>query len=294
MEGRDIKEKEAELLAPVPSAIEYSVSSDLWSALEAEIKLVSERIKEDEDLVPEDVARVRKLRTQVENYVTAFNRAMTGAQSQYRKMVSRKLTELGFDEIETFIAKKRKEQTDAQNARIAEKMENLKTISDGLLARTERLKDAPVSKELLPAFTARFPKVQSGAKSNDIKDWKPYFAVMSHAVMVMDTFFKDPKYEDAVLLPMYSETIRELLAYAKDGKEEHLANVPIKFQQDQHLIREVKLKQDLKSRADGIEHIRQIISDMDNMEGLSEAVRTIRMGEAWEQISQIVRLVNMK
>lgn len=293
MERRDVK-KDTELIASVPSPSDYSVSSDLWAALESEIQKVSTHIKNGDELVPNDVANVRKLKTQVDSYVTAFVRAMNNAQSQYKKLVERKLVELGFNEIEDFVAKKRKEQSAIQDARIAEKMDNLKTISDGLLKQTERLKDVPMSKELLPAFTARFPKVQSGAKTNGIKDWAPYFAIMSRTVMVMDAFFKDPKYEDAVLLPLYSETIRELLAYAKDGKEEHLANVPVKFQQDQHLIREAKLKQSLNSKADGIEHIRQVLLNVDNMDDLSETVRTIRMEEAWEQISQIVRLVNMK
>lgn len=281
-----------ELLAPVPSASEYSVSVDLWQRLEAEIQTVSARIEAGDELVPEDVANVRKLKSQVDAYVTDFNREMSGAQTKYKKMVSDRLNELGYDNIEQFIMKKRQEQTALQNSRIKYKMDCLKEISDGLLARTERLKDVPMAKELLPAFTARFPKVQSGAKTNDITDWVPYFSIMQRTVNIMDGFFKDPKYEDAVLLPMYSGTIRELLAYAKDGKEEHLANVKIKFQEDRHFIEDEKLKQKFTSKAEGLAYIREILDDMGDMNKVSDAVKQVRTEQAWEEISKVVRLCN--
>ena len=288
MEGEHM----TELLAPVPAASDYSVSAELWGRLEDEITVVSNRIKAGDNLVPEDVVNVRKLKSQVENYVTDFNKALRTAQSQYRTLVDRRLAELGYNEIEQFVATKRQEQTDTQNKRIAYKMGTLQTISDGLLERTVKLKDTLLAKELLPAFTARFPKVQSGAKNNDILDWKPYFTIMAHVVKVMDAFFCDPKYDDAVLLPIYSETLRELLAYARDGSEEHLANVKLRYQEDQSLIRNEKLKQQLRTKSDGVNHIRQVIADMGDLDSLSEAVKESRMEQAWEEITLIVRLIN--
>lgn len=282
-----------ELLAPVPSAADYSVSAELWQRLEDEIQAVSARIEAGDDLVPDDVTNVRKLKSQVETYVTDFNKAMRNAQADYKKLVESRLKELGFNHIEEFILKKRKEQTELQNSRIAYKMETLKEISDGLLERTRRLKDIPMSKELLPAFTARFPNVQSGAKNKDITDWVPYFSVMQRVVTVLDTFFCDPKYEDAILLPMQSGTIRELLAYAKDGKEEHLANVRIKFKEDEPLIRIEKLKKELTSKAAGIEHIKKVLDEMGSMEDLNDTEKQTRTEQAWDKIAQIVRLCNI-
>lgn len=281
-----------ELLAPVPAASDYSVSADLWERLEDEIQMVSQRIDNGDELVPEDVANVQKLKKQVDAYLTSFNKAMRDAQGKYKKLVDGRLTELGFDKIEQFVAMKRQEQSTAQNSRISYKMESLRNLAEGLIARTERLKDVPMAKELLPAFTARFPKVQSGAKTNDITDWKPYFAIMSHAVSVLDTFFRDPKYEDAALLPLSSGTIRELLAYVKDGKEEHLVNVKTKYQEDQGYIRTEKLRAALHSKEDGINRIRNILDDMEDMGSISDAAKHVRMEQAWEDISLIVRLIN--
>lgn len=284
--------KTTELQAPVPVAADYSVSIELWQQLEREIQHVSARIESGDNLMPDDVANVRKLKNQVDQYVTDFNKAMRTDMDKYRKMVNKMLTDIGYDNIEQFITKKQQEQSKIQNARIAYKMDSLKNILDGLLANTERLKDVPMAKELLPAFTARFPKVQSGAKNKDITDWKPYFSVMSRAITIMDAFFRDPKYDGADLLPIYSGTIRELLAFARDGKDEHLANVQVKFKDDQNFIRVEKLKQSLTSKTDAIERIRQLIKDLDDINGLSDAAKQVRTEQTWEQISLIVRLIN--
>lgn len=281
-----------ELLAPVPAAADYSVSAELWQRLEDEIQMVSQRIDNGDELVPDDVVNVQKLKKQVDTYVTSFNKAMRDAQGKYRKLVDSRLTELGFNKIEQFVAEKRHEQSTAQNNRISYKMESLRNLSEGLIAQTKRLKDVPVAKELLPAFTARFPKVQSGAKTNDIMDWTPYFAIMSRTVNILDTFFCDPKYEDAALLPLSSGTIRELLAYVKDGKDEHLANVQVKYKEDQGYIRVEKLRAVLVSKEDGLQRIRKILDDMKDMGSISDAAKHVRMEQAWEDISLIVRLVN--
>lgn len=282
-----------EMLAPVPAAADYSVSAELWQRLEAEIIAVSGRIEAGDELVPEDVANVRKLKSQVEGYVTSFNKAMSGAQAQYKSMVARRLTELGYDNIEQFILKKKQEQTRDCNNRETAKMNILKGLSDGLLARTNRLKDTSIAKELLPAFVARFgSNVQSGAKNKEIKDWKPYFNIMAHTVTLMDAFFCDPKYEDAVILPIYSGTMRELLAYAKDGSNEHLTNAIAKYQEDQSYIKAEKLKQSVKTKEDAVEHIRQILDSIGDTGSLSEAAKTVRMEQAWTEISDFVRLIN--
>lgn len=280
-----------ELLAPVPSAVDYAVSIDLWERLENEIKLVSDRIEAGEELVPEDVANVKKLKTQVDAYVASFNAAMRNAQSDYRKLVDKRLTELGYDTIEQFITKKKQEQTSLQNQRISDKLEHLNQILTALLANTRQLKNTALANELLPIFTARFPKIQSGAKSNEIHDWKPYIAVISRVILVMDTFFSDPKYEGAKLLPLHSGTIRELLAYARDGREERLAAVPLKFRQDQHFIRDAKLRSVIKSKEDGIVYIRRILN---NLQKTDEAIPKEQTEQAWEQISLIVGLVNTR
>lgn len=281
-----------EFLAPVPAAADYTVSADLWQRLESEVKAVSARIEAGDELTPEDVVNVRTLKRQVDSYVTDFTKAMKGAEAAYKKMVDQRLIEIGYSNIENFTARKRQEQTASQNVRIAYKMECLKTLSEGLLAKTTRLKEMQMAKELLPAFTARFPNIQSGAKNKDITDWAPYIAIMQRAITIMDSFFCDPKYEDAALLPLHSGTIKELLAFARDGKEEHLTNTIVKYKEDEPLIRMEKLKQGLKTKADGIKHIRQILDNMGDLSELSEGARQIRTEQTWEEISLIVRLTN--
>lgn len=283
-----------ELLAPVPSATDYSISVEIWERLETEIKAVSKRIEAGENLVPEDVANVQRLKKQVDSYVSGFNKAIRDASAAYRTLVDRKLAEIGFGTVDSFVIKKRQEQTTEQNKRIAYKMGLLKNISEQLISRTAVLKDMPVAKELLPAFVARFPKVQSGAKSNDINDWRPYFNIMAHTVSLIDTFFSDPRHEDAVLLPLYSSTIKELLAYVRDGNPDHLEDFEARYAEDEQLIRLEKMNRRLQTKEDGINEIAAILKSIQEMDSKNSAVRELRIGQAWKDISYVVSQINNK
>lgn len=283
-----------ELLAPVPSATDYSISAEIWERLETEIKAVSKRIEAGENLVPEDVANVQRLKKQVDSYVSRFNKAIRDASAAYRTLVDRKFAEIGFGTVDSFVMKKRQEQTAEQNKRIAYKMGMLKNISEQLIARTAVLKNMPVAKELLPAFVARFPKVQSGAKSNDINDWRPYFNIMAHAVSLIDTFFSDPRHEDAVLLPLYSSTIKELLAYVRDGNPDHLEDFEARYAEDEQLIRLEKMSRRLQTKEDGINEIAAILKSIEEMDSKNSTVRELRIGQAWKDISYVVSQINNK
>ena len=273
-----------ELAVPVIAPEDYSPSAELWFQLEEEIKKVSARIEAGEEMVPEDVARVRSLKTQVEAYVTAFNKATRNAQNAYKQLIAGRLADLGFPEIEAFIAKKREEQTLAQNQRISGKMDTLKNLVEGLLARTEKLKETPLAGELLPAFTARFPKIQSGAKNAEIKDWTPYVKIVSHTLTVLEAFFLDPLYKDAVLLPLHSATMRELLAYVRDGDSARITRILNDYEADAPLLHIEKLKRELKSWEDALTRVARIAKDADTLNKVGRR-------KAWEEISLIVRLL---
>lgn len=276
-----------ELSVPVISASGYTVSAELWQQLEDEIKLVSDRIEAGEDMVPEDVAKVRSLKSQVDAYVTSFNKAARDAQAKYRRLIDERLAELGFPKVEAFIAKKREEQTRTTNERITVKMDTLRNLTEGLLSRTVKLKDTSLAQELLPAFAARFPKVQSGAKNAEIKNWTPYYQIVSHTITVLDMFFQEPIYADAVLLPLHSGTMRELLAYVKDGGAAHLTKILDIYEADAPLLRVEKLKRSLHGKEDGLRHIASVLKGLGDLETAGEPQKQ----RAWEEIALVVRLV---
>lgn len=268
------------VLAPVPDAAEHTVSAEIWEALTDEINFVVGRIDAGEDLTPEDVVTVRNLKKQVESYLTTFNKAMRDAQNKYKDLVAKQLSDLGYDRIEAYIQMKRQEQTKEQNARLMAKQTQLRDIVFAQLEQTEVLKTTAIAQELLPAFSHRFPIVNSAAKSKIITNWGPYEAIIKTSLNMLETFFKDPAFVDAKLLPITSATIQQLLLYIRDGNLEHLSIMRAVFAKDAAFIATQKLKTEITTKEIAVDRIGDImIKEISAEEKIRDIAQIIRIAE---------------
>lgn len=265
------------IAAPVPNAEEHTLSPEIWDALMEEINRVTARISAGEELVPEDVERVRALKKQVDNYLTVFNKALRNAQDTYKKLVENQLKDLGYPVIEQYILTQRKKQADAQNAKIAEKQRTLRDIVEKEVAGTRFLKGTAIAGGILPAFTHRFPKVNSAAKDKEIRDWGPYEAIVSSTVLVLDVFFSDKAYEGAALLPITSATMQCLLSYVRDGDTNRLLTMRDTFAKDAGILQAQRLRQKITDKDIALACIKDIMEQElpanEKIKGIADIIR---------------------
>ncbi len=271
----------SELRAPVPQSEDFTISSEIWDALTEEINAVVLRIDANEDLVPEDVANVRALKKQVDAYLTQFNKALRSAQTTYKQMVENQLIELGYNKIEAYIVKKREEQTAEQNAKLDEKRNHLQQLVETELSKTQYVKDTVLAKECLPAFIARFPNVNSYAKSKEIKNWGPYEAIIRTSLQLLDVFFGDTSLcPGAMQLPVTSATMQTLLAYLRDGNLEHLSMMRTVFEKDAEVLLTQKLKAEIATKEIALDKISEIMGSEETAdEKIKDIARIIRLAE---------------
>lgn len=248
------------IMAPVPDAAEYTVSAEIWEALTDEINYVASRIDAGEILTPEDVVKVRNLKNQVEEYLKIFNKAMRNAQAEYKTLLSKQLDALGYTKIENYIQERRKKQTEEQNARLMAKQTRLQEIVAKTLEETKVLKTTVLAHELLPAFVHRFPNVNSAAKNKDITNWSPYEAIIKTSLNMLDVFFMDPVFDGAVLLPITSATMQQLLLYIRDGNIEHLSVMRTIFAKDAEILAAQKLKMEVTTKEIAVRKITEIVT----------------------------------
>lgn len=268
--------------APVPNGKDYTVSSEIWEALKEEINLVVNRIDAGEQLSPEDVTNVRSLKKQVEDYLTTFNKAMRDAQAKYKELVHQQLTDLGYDKIETYIVTQRKKQQTEQNTRLVQKQTKLRALVETQLADTVYVKQTVLANELLPAFTSRFPNVNSSAKTKEISNWGPYEAVVKTTLNMLDVFFGDDVFKGAVTLPITSATMQQLLKYVRDGQLDHLTIMREIFAKDGEYLAQQKLREEITSNEIALDKINTILAESETS-----------TDEKLTAISQIIRIIGM-
>lgn len=248
------------IMAPTLDASEYTVSNAVWEALTEEINLVAARIDAGEELVPEDVSRVRQLKNQVDSYVSAFNKAMRNAQANYKELIVTQLQELGYGKIDNYIQMQRKKQTDEQNKRLLDKQTTFNNLVSEALAKSVHVKDTALAGELLPALVHRFPKLNSASKNSSVTNWGPYQSVIETTMKMLDTFFADPIFEGATKLPIMSATYQQLLSYVRDGNLEHLTVMRDVFTKDAHYLEMIALKAEITTKEIGLTKVEEVIA----------------------------------
>lgn len=248
------------VVAPVPDAAEHTVSAEIWTALTNEINYVAKRIDDGEELTPEDVKKVRSLKNQVEQYLTTFNKAMWDAQTNYKSLIAKRLEILGYGKIENYIQIQKKKQTDEQNKRLVSKQTYLRQMLDVYIAETTYVKDTVLAGNLFPAFTQRFPNVNSSAKDKEIKNWGPYEAVVKTTLHILDTFFNDPIFKGSSLLPVTSATMQQLLKYVREGNLEYLSVMREIFAKDAEYLKTLELRNTIRTKEAAVQKILEIAS----------------------------------
>lgn len=267
--------------ATVPDPQEYTVSAEIWTALTTEINTVVKRIEAGEVLTNEDVKNVRSLKKQVDSYLTTFNKAMRSAQDSYKQVIQQQLDDLGYNRIETYIQQQHAKQVQEQNQRMNSKVTKIREIIEEAVAQTAHLKETALAPELLPAFTSRFPEINSGAKNKEVSNWMPYQAVITSVVRLLDAFFV--QYPRTVHLPLVSMTLRNLLQYAKDGNIEHISNMGEALEADKPLILQWELRQEITDEGVALTKIHDILEQ----EGTSSREKLNQIG----MIIQIAALI---
>lgn len=120
----------------------YQVAAATWTAIEQEVNRLLPSIENNAELTPDDVKEVKRLVALVENSIKTYNKELTSAYNQYKKLLNDKLAEIGYPTIGAYIVRKRNEQQAQVSARLNEKVDTFTKIVEEALSKTALVKDA--------------------------------------------------------------------------------------------------------------------------------------------------------
>lgn len=250
-------------IAPVAEIVpdinlnDHAISNEVWESFQAEIMSVTTQINSGVELEPEDVKRVQSLKREVDEYITSFSREMRATQASYKNAILARLNTIGYDTVETYIAKKRAEQTAEQNLRAAEKLQALTLIVNTIVAELPVLRDTVLAPELVPAFLSRFPKIKSSAKSNDITDWDVYGLVIKTNLELVEKFLNAEHFIDVRRLPIGSQVIQQILRYIRTGQDDLFRNMKELLVADQYILDDLNLRAMITNREHALTFIKE-------------------------------------
>lgn len=257
----------------------YEITEGLWQAITEETKQIVARIEKGENLDPNDVTAVRQLKKEIDQYVSNFQKAMRDAQANYKEQVNQKLSQIGYPVIEAYVAKKRREESDRQNAILRQKGERFESLVQQAKRTCARLQAASYVHQIEAALRERYPKLCSAAEKNTIKNWDQMENSTRQSLLLVESFYAS--YPEALKLPNQSRTTQDILRYLRTADSKYLCRLKEDLVADQPLLAEIQLKASIKSKADAVERIKQVCDgDKSDAEKLTEIAKLVQLGSA--------------
>lgn len=162
------------------------VDSGIWQELVKETHRLGALIDQGTDLTPTDVKEVRHLAKQVKSYGVDYRRAVTKAANDYKARLDQELKAIGYDKIENYIEGKKTAENLARSQRLNDKLTKFNAIVEQALSKSKYLGTSPLAIAVGGQLAKRFPKVNSAAKTNEIKDWSLIESIINQSITKVD------------------------------------------------------------------------------------------------------------
>lgn len=235
----------------------YQVAAATWTAIEQEVNRLLPSIENNAELTPDDVKEVKRLVALVENSIKTYNKELTSAYNQYKKLLNDKLAEIGYPTIGAYIVRKRNEQQAQVSARLNEKVDTFTKIVEQALSKTALVKDALFAPLIARQMMALFPKINSGAADKSISDWEPIKKIVNELIADADTVMH-PLY---VQMPLTTNVAKTFGQYFTTGDRTLLQHLPEQLKADQEWLLERNIAQQLTSEDALFDMMKSIIDE---------------------------------
>lgn len=237
----------------------FEIVDTTWERLRDEITRLKGRIESGDELKPQDVKEVKALARQVRDYGVSYRRAVTQTATQYKQMLDKALAQLGYNQIEEYINQKKMEQSKAIENRLTAKLDKFNQIVNEELVATKSLQNSSLKNFVSNEIATRFPNLNSGAVSKEIKDWEPVKSVVRITIQKADAQFD--KYPVMNMLPSNAQTMQTLAAYLRTGDVKKIDYIKEALPLDKSYIQNMAVQKLVQTESDLVTQIKSVVDD---------------------------------
>ena len=184
--------------------VSYAVPEATWLNLSNEIQALSVRIQAGEELNDSDFTKLKATVNDIEDYGKAFTKAVNQQSKQYKQWLEWKLKDIGYDQVKNYMAQQKLKNDQLINQRMNQKLNKFREIIQEELSLHPLIASTGLSETILNMFIGRFPKINSGAVSNEISNWAPIQSVVHINMGQVEEILEANKV--MLYLPLHSNT----------------------------------------------------------------------------------------
>lgn len=235
------------------------IDQTVWESISNEIHKVVDLIREKGDtLEPSEIKTVITLRREIEGYLKKYNTDLSNAYKTYKLQVNTILDNMGYQEINEYVAQRNAQAKREQNDRLTAKLQKFQEIIKDCLSNYPTVSKTFLAAKLQPAIQSRFPNINSSDKKKEIKDWSPIITIINTHLSVLEkTLCENPI---LLLLPEYSQSMRGLTTYLETSNMTNITNIRVLLENDRPIIEDILLRKQIQTPEQAYQHIQEIMS----------------------------------
>lgn len=253
-----VKDERKELLPEIDNT-QFLVDPTVWNQIRDETARLIPLIENDSaDLSPNEFKDVKKLAKTVRDHVTKYRAELRKHTDIYKKRVEEELDAINYGKIEDYMGKRREEHQKELSDRLNNQLSTFNRVVAEELSKTNHVKSSSLAGQVSNLLMKRFPNVNSGAKSKEIKKWNPIEAVIRLSIGKVDAVMvNQPLIQQ---LPAHSKTMRELGQYLETGDENLLENIASCLEEDRVIIQRLVLKSRVETADATVNEMKAVLS----------------------------------
>lgn len=253
------RKKENKELLPDVDKTQFLADPTVWDEIKAETQRLIPLIEQQgADLSPEEFKKVKQLAKNVRDHVTKYRAEVKKQTTIYKERIETELDAIDYGKIESYMTKRREEHQKEVSDRLNEQLSTFNRLVAEELSKTNHIKSSSLASQVSNLLMKRFPNVNSGAKSKEIKKWNPIESVIRLTIKkVDDVMMAQPLIQQ---LPAHSTTMRQLGRYLSEGDDHILDNVSSWLEDDKAIIQRLVLKSRVETADDTVNEMKAVLA----------------------------------
>lgn len=253
-----VKDERKELLPEIDNT-QFLVDPTVWNQIRDETARLIPLIEaEGAELSPDEFKNVKQLAKTVRDHVTKYRAEVRKQTEVYKKRVEDELDAINYGKIEDYMGKRREEHQKEISDRLNNQLSTFNRVVAEELSKTNHVKSSSLAGQVSNLLMKRFPNVNSGAKSKQIKKWNPIEAVIRLSIGKVDAVMVNQPIIQQ--LPAHSKTMRELGQYLETGDENLLENIASCLEEDRVIIQRLVLKSRVETADATVNEMKAVLS----------------------------------
>lgn len=193
----------------------WDIAPTAWNELVTEVQRLNAELNQKKELTFEDLQLANRMAKGIRDSGTKYRRYLMEQASAYNEQLENALASIGYTPIAEYITQMDTKRKQLVAKRMTDKITHFVNTVNQMILGYPHIKNSTLAPVFANTVMGLFPKINSGAKGKEIKDWQPIFVEVNRLAMELEQLYI--ALPILRLLPIASASVQEVCKGLRGG-----------------------------------------------------------------------------